>query len=123
MNLKRFVIPAVLPGICLIGQWLPANAAPTAQQYATPTAQPDGRIIYIVQAGDSCIRVSLLNGISVDQLRQLNSKLDENCTLIEGQQLLIGLAGLAAGTETPGPSPTPAPATVTPTPFTGTTEI
>jgi hypothetical protein len=58
----------------------------------------------------------------VDQLRQLNSKLDENCTLIEGQELLIGIVSMA-GTPTAGPSPTPAPPTASPTPFTGTTEI
>jgi hypothetical protein len=58
----------------------------------------------------------------MDQLRQLNSKLDENCTLVEGQELLIGIVSLA-GTPTAGPSPTPAPPTPSPTPFTGTTEI
>jgi hypothetical protein len=66
--------------------------------------------------------VAALNGITVEQLRQLNSKLDQNCTLIEGQELLIGIISLA-GTPTAGPSPTPAPPTPSPTPFTGTTEI
>lgn len=123
MKLKRSIMLLSLAALTVFGLWLPADAAPSAQEYATPTAQPDGRIIYIVQPGDTCIRVSLLNGISVEQLRQLNSKLDENCTLIEGQELLIGLAGPAAGTDTPGPSPTLTPPTVTPTPFGGTTEI
>jgi hypothetical protein len=67
--------------------------------------------------------VTLLNGISEQTLRQLNSKLDENCTLIEGQELLIGLVETTGGTPTPGPSPTALPPTASPTPFTGTTEI
>lgn len=124
MNLKRFLSISVLISLFVFGLWLPANAAPPAQvQYATPTPGQDGRIIYIVQPGDTCTRVTLLNGISEQILRQLNSKLDENCTLIEGQELLIGLAETSGGTPTPGPSPTPLPPTASPTPFTGTTEI
>jgi len=124
MNLKRFLIVLLIIGLFAFGLWLPANAAPPAQvQYATPTPGPDGRIIYIVQPGDTCTRVTLLNGISEQTLRQLNSKLDENCTLIEGQELLIGLVETTGGTPTPGPSPTALPPTASPTPFTGTTEI
>lgn len=123
MNSKRFFILFILTGLLLLGIWFPAGAAPNFQQQpATPTPGADGRIIYIVQPGDSCIRVAVLNVISVEQLRQLNSKLDENCTLVEGQELLVGIISVA-GTPTAGPSPTPAPPTASPTPFTGTTEI
>jgi hypothetical protein len=123
MNPKRFFILFTILSFLLLGLWLPANAAPNIQQ-GIPTATPgaDGRILYIVQAGDSCFRVAAIHGITIEQLRQLNSKLDESCTLIEGQQLLIGIISLA-GTPTAGPSPTPAPPTASPTPFTGTTEI
>jgi hypothetical protein len=124
MKFKRFLIIFLIIGLFVFGLWLPANAAPPAQvQYATPTPGADGRIIYIVQPGDTCTRVTLLNGISEQTLRQLNSKLDENCTLIEGQELLIGLVETTGGTPTPGPSPTALPPTASPTPFTGTTEI
>jgi hypothetical protein len=126
MNPKRFSIILILL-ICLlfVGIWLPVNAAPLPQvQVASPTPGPDGRIIYIIQPGDSCIRIATLNGISVQTLLQLNSKINPDCTnLVEGQELLIGLAGAAAGTPTAGPSPTPLPPTASPTPFTGTTEI
>jgi hypothetical protein len=123
MNPKRFIILFTLISLLLLGLWLPANAAPGIRQAPpTLTPGPDGRIIYIVQAGDNCSRVGALNGISVDQLRQMNSKLDQNCSLIEGQELLVGIVSLA-GTPTAGPSPTPAPPTASPTPFTGTTEI
>jgi hypothetical protein len=124
MNPKRFFILFSLISLLLFGLWLPANAAPAPQvQYATPTPGPGGRIIYIVKAGDNCGQLILFFGISMQTLRELNSKLDENCTLIEGQELLIGLTGPAAGTPTAGPSPTPLPPTPTSTPFTGTTEI
>ncbi len=122
MNPKRFFILFTLVSLLLFGLWLPANAAPNMQQFVTATAVADGRILYIVQAGDNCFRVAALHTITVEQLRQLNSTLDENCTLIEGQELLIGIISLA-GTPTAGPSPTAAPPTVTPTPFTGTTEV
>lgn len=123
MNPKRFFILFSIISFLLLGLWLPANAAPKMQQ-VIPTATPgaDGRILYVVQPGDSCYRVAAIHSITVEQLRQLNSKLDESCTLIEGQELLIGIVSLE-GTPTAGPSPTPAPPTASPTPFTGTTEI
>lgn len=123
MNPKRFFILFILISLLLFGLWLPANAAPNIQQ-VIPTSTPgaDGRILYIVQPGDGCYRVAALHTITIEQLRQLNSKLDESCTLIEGQELLIGIVSMA-GTPTAGPSPTPAPPTASPTPFTGTTEI
>lgn len=122
MNAKRFFVLFVLLSLLLFGVWLPAGAAPGAQQqYATPTPGPDGRIVYIVQPGDNCFRVAALHGITVEQLRQLNSRLDENCTLVAGQELLIGVVSPA--TETPEIQPTPGEPTVTPTPLSGTTEV
>src|SRR5690349_11535931 len=107
MNPKRLIVIFILICVFMLGLWLPVNAAPgTQQQFFTATPGPDGRITYIVQAADSCSRVAILHNISVEQLRQLNSKLDENCTLIEGQELLIGIISLE-GTPTAGPSPTP----------------
>ena len=105
----------------MFGLWLPANAAPMAQQYSTPTPGADGRIVYMVQPGDNCFRVAALHSITVDQLRQLNSRLDENCTLVEGQELLIGIVAPATGT--PEPVTELGTPTVTPTPLSGTTEV
>lgn len=123
MNSKRFIILCFLISVLLFGLWLPASAAPNMQQTApTATAGADGRILYSVKAGDNCFLVAALHSITVEQLRQLNKILDESCTLVEGQELLIGIISIA-GTPTAGPSPTPAPPTVTPTPFSGTTEI
>ena len=117
-----FVVLFVL-ALSLIGMALPvgdANAAPDAQ-FVTSTPGPDGRIIYIVVAGDSCSSIALLHGIGVEQLRQLNSRLDENCTVTVGQQMVVGLA--PANAPTAGAAPTLPPVTPSATPVTGTTEV
>ena len=97
-----------------------ASAAPHAQGFVTSTPGPDGRIIYLVVEGDSCSSVALLHGISVAQLRQFNSRLDQDCALVIGQQLVVGLASTAP---TAGPAPTLPPPTPTSTPVDGTTEV
>ena len=107
--------------ILILGISLPVAAAPLAQGFQTATPQPDGRILYIVQEGDICSGVALRHGISVAQLRQFNTRLDENCTLSIGQQLIVGLA-IQTG-PTAGPAPTLLPATPTATPVSGTTEV
>ena len=123
MNSKRFLVLTFLACLLLLGVWLPVNASPAAQfQYSTPTPGVDGRIIYIVQPGDNCLRVAALHGITEGDLRSRNNITDANCTITIGQELFIGLGGVAV-TPTAGPTPTPAPPTVVPTPFSGTTEI
>ncbi|MEW6241226.1 MAG: LysM peptidoglycan-binding domain-containing protein [Chloroflexota bacterium] len=126
--MKLNLLPAfgiLLLIVMLFGLALPAQASPAPQvvQYATPTPGPDGRIIYIIQPGDTCISISLKTGVPIDVLRGQNPTLDENCNLIAGQELLLGLGGPAVATPTAGPSPTPTPILPTPTPFAGTTEL
>ena len=107
----------------LLGFALPfrgANAAPDAQ-FVTATPGPDGRIMYVVVEGDSCLQVALLHNITVQQLRQFNTRLDEDCTLAVGQQIVVGLAQPEAPTA--GPAPTLPSPTATPTPVSGTTEV
>jgi hypothetical protein len=101
-------IGVFLAGVLFLCITYSALAAPSAQvsQYSTPTPGPDGRIIYIVKAGDTCTSVALLNGVTQDYLRQTNH-LDQNCTLVEGSQLVLGIGGPAAVSPTPGPSPVP----------------
>jgi hypothetical protein len=103
---------------------LPVQAAPVAQltPFFTPTPGADGRIIYVVQEGDTLWRISAITGVSLDDLRTLN-KLGLNDTIAPGDRLLIGLGGPAFESATPGPSPTPLPATPTSTALIGTANL
>jgi hypothetical protein len=125
MNRRSFLTLSLLAVLlAFFGLTLPAQASPQPQlpQFATPTPGPDGRIIYIVQAGDNCTSISLKTGVSIELLLGQNPTLDCNLVII-GQQLLLGMGGPAAFTPTPGPSPTPTPIPPTVTPFAGTTEL
>ena len=117
------------PFLCLLvvlllflGIALPLSAASAAPnlQFVTATPGPDGRILYTVVAGDSCLQIAFLHNTTVTQLRQFNTRLDENCTLTVGQQLVVGLISVAptAGAIATLPSPT-----ITATAVSGTTEV
>jgi murein DD-endopeptidase MepM/ murein hydrolase activator NlpD len=113
----------IVPALFFLGILLPfsgSSAAPD-MQFVTSTPGPDGRILYTVVAGDSCLQVAFLHGITVPQLRQFNTRLDENCTLTVGQQLVVGL--VSSNVATAGPAPTLPSPTVTATPVSGTTEV
>lgn len=103
----------------LISLNIPAFAAPDKQMtpFPTPTPGPDGRIIYIVKSGDTLLRISLISGVSVEELRGLNNLTSDN--IFEGQELLLGLGGPSQTTPTPGPSPTPTQELPTPSPQPG----
>ncbi|MBE0699737.1 MAG: LysM peptidoglycan-binding domain-containing protein, partial [Anaerolineaceae bacterium] len=89
--------------------------------YQTPTARPDGRVVYIVKEGDDCTRIYLLTGVTIEQLIALN-RLDQACTLMVGKELLLAVI-------TPQPSPTanpnitPTPLLPTPTPYNGNGQV
>lgn len=97
-------------------------ASPDTQvYYFTPTAQPDGRILYTIKAGDTCISISLLNNITEDQLRLLNNLTGDACLFLrEGSQLLIGMV---EEQPTAGPLVTATSILPSPTPFNGTGEL
>lgn len=116
-----YIILLIVVLLLFLGISLPAAAAPLAQGFQTATPQPDGRILYVVQEGDTCSSVALKHGIGMTQLRQFNTRLDQDCTLTLGQQLVVGLAVLEG--PTPGPAPTQLPPTATTTPVSGTTEV
>lgn len=96
------------------------QAAPGGLQvaYPSPTPQPNGQIIYIVKAGDSCEQISLMYGVSLDYLRNTN-QLDANCSLREGQKLQLGTGGPSSASPTPGPTLIPTIALPTATPIAG----
>lgn len=121
-RLLLFLCPMVFI-LLVVGIILPlggASAAPQAQGFVTATPGPDGRILYTVASGDNCGQVALLHGITVVQLRQLNTRLDQDCSLTVGQQLVVGLVSREA---TAGPAPTLPSPTLEATPVSGTTEV
>jgi len=124
--MRKFWFLIAIAVTLLIALWLSPYAAtpPSAQvlQFATPTPGPDGRIIYIVQPGDTCIRISLLTNVPVSELRAKNN-LDEACSLIPGQELFIGFGGPSGGSPTPALILPPSLITPSPTPLTGTAQV
>jgi hypothetical protein len=104
----------------LLAGVLPVTAAPSRQltPFPTPTPGPDGRIIYIVQTGDTLWRIAAITGLSLDEVRLLNN-LSADDPIVPGQQLLLGLGGPVAASPTSGPSPAPTSRLPTPTPSPG----
>lgn len=89
--------------------------------YYTPTALPDGRIIYTVKEGDSCISIALLNNVSEDQLRLINDLDGDACLFLRiGRELVLGTVEPDIG---PPPEQTATAIFPTPTPFNGTGDL
>lgn len=112
-----------LSSLLIIG-WLlvmqiPTRAAPLAQLtvFPTPTPGPDGRIIYIVQSGDTLWRISAITGVDIDTIRSLNGLSGD--TVTPGDALVIGFAGPVEPTATAGPTATSGPQLPTATPSPG----
>lgn len=124
MNQRQIKTFLVITAIALVLSVIlvsntPGHAAPVLQftPFPTPTPGPDGRIIYKVKAGDTLLRISLISGVPVEQLRGLNNLVGDD--IIVGQELLLGLGGPVQASPTPGPSPTPTPVLPTPSPQPG----
>ena len=73
-----------LTAVFVVGDTLLAVGDTLVANNVTPTPGPDGRIIYLVKAGETCTQISLLYGVTVEYIRTTNL-LDENCTLRAGQ--------------------------------------
>jgi len=122
MNKSRCMIIGLLSLVALTAFLLtgPVSASPRPQAfYNTPTPDAEGRITYRVKAGDTCTSVSLLNMVSIDQLRAFND-LNEECVLSENQTLLIATVAVQA---TSGPAPTETSALPSPTAFRGNGKV
>lgn len=77
----------------------PANTAtplPSATPFVTPTALPDGRIVYTVLAGDSFIGIATRFNVPLGDLYAFNN-LTEGALLTAGQTLIIGYSVLPDG--------------------------
>ncbi|MDX1436319.1 MAG: LysM peptidoglycan-binding domain-containing protein [Anaerolineales bacterium] len=99
----------------------PANASPPAQATPLPTPTPgaDGRIIYIVQDGDSVWVIAAKFNLDLAELYALNNLDPDNPLIVPGQGLLFGLAGPADTNPTPAPALTPTSALPTEAPSPG----
>ena len=120
----------ILVGITLIGLVVitlpfqsPVLAAPNPQMtnFPTPTPGSDGRIIYVVQEGDTLWRIAAVSGLDLADLRDLNQLGLEDIVYV-GQQLILGLGGPAGeqATAAPGITEESAEPTDTPVPGLGT---
>ncbi len=101
---KILLITAFLFPILISVMRVPALASPNLQATPFPTSTPlqDGRILYVVQPGDSQWLISAKFAIDIEQLRLLNNWAADE-TLIEGQVILLGLAEQEAPTSTLAP--------------------
>jgi len=125
MHKHLFLIVSILLTILGISVFYVAgsvSANPDLQVfYYTPTAQPDGRIVYTVKEADSCISIALLNNISEDQLRLLNDLDGDACLFLRiGRELVLGTVEPDTG---PPPELTATPIFPSPTPFNGTADL
>lgn len=128
MRTPRRALLLVLPLLMAIGLLsAPAAAALPAVQtgpFSTPTPGPDGRIIYIMQEGDTLWTVAALAGITLEELMALNGIQASDAGFIPpGTELQLGLAGPVVATQPPGATPTPTGPLPTPTAISGTGEI
>ena len=104
MNMKKTTWSLILVSLIVIGGitftlplGMSVQAAPQLQltNFPTPTPGSDGRIIYIVQEGDTLWRIAAVSGINVADLRDLNF-LDADDIVFVGQQIFLGLGGPTA---------------------------
>lgn len=93
-------------------------AAPRLQGFQTPTPGPDGKIIYIVKAGDDLWTIAALSGKTVEEIMALNG-IQPGDYITPGMQLLLGLAGPVLPTAAPESRPTVTIRPPTPTPIFG----
>jgi hypothetical protein len=100
------------------------GAAPVYQPtpFPTPTPGPDGRIVYIVQEGDTPWRIAAIAGISVEEL-MIRNGMELTDFITVGMELEIGVAGPPSPTPVADLEPTPSGPSATPTPLVGTGEI
>jgi len=96
-----------------------AGPQPQLTNFPTPTPGTDGRIVYIVQEGDTLWRIAAVAGINVADLRDLNN-LNPEDIVYPSMELFLGLGGPAAQQPTAdAQAPTQAPAEPTNTPVPG----
>ncbi|MBN1439272.1 MAG: LysM peptidoglycan-binding domain-containing protein [Anaerolineales bacterium] len=91
-----------------------AGAALQPTAYRTATPLEDGRILYVVQEGDTLWKISAITGVPIDELERLNNIRRED-SLQVGTTLVLGIVTptYAEPTLAFQPSATPSPLPVT----------
>ncbi len=114
MKTIKNIFPLVTLAVLVAFLSLGIHATPTQAQAVvpTPTAQPDGRIIYIAQAGDTWWTISIKTGVTQEQLYSLNNTRSDD-VVMEGQQILLGSITPTPVVPTSSVA-TPTPAVITP---------
>jgi LysM repeat protein len=112
-TLPLFLLLLTVLGLSLSTLRLPASAQGTP--YQTPTPNANGDIIFKVRPGDGCISISLLTNVPIETIKSLNG-LDDNCTLLDGQDIVIGRVEPVVLTQTAISTPTIPPEMITPSP-------
>ncbi len=95
---------------------------PQLTPFLTPTPRGDGRIIYIVQEGDTPWRIAAIAGITIEELLTRNG-LQPDDYISPGMELELGLAGPSVSTSEPLTDVTPTMEPPTATPVVGSGEI
>ncbi len=82
-----------------------ATSGPSPTPRPTPTPRPDGATVHIVESGDTLFGISLMYGVTVERICELNN-IEKNDLLGIDQELVISLPS-----QTPTPTPLPPPPT------------
>ena len=127
MKTKSKTLPLLLLILIVLGLSLSTLRLPASAQgtpYQTPTPNANGDIIFKVRPGDGCISISLLTNVSIETIKSLNG-LDDTCTLLEDQDIVIGRVEPVVLTQSAMPTATIPPQLITPslTPSPGTATI
>jgi hypothetical protein len=118
--LAVFVVPVMaLTVLAPSGVGAQPRAALQPTPFQTPTPGPDGRIIYIVQDGDSPWSIAAIAGISLEQLYALNG-MQPGDFINPGDRLVLGIGGPVVPTVPAGGASTPTSVPASPTPIFGT---
>ncbi len=72
------------------------TAVSPATPFVTPTAQPDGKILYTVQEGESLLYIANLTGVPLSDIVTYNN-ISNNAVLQVGETLIIGYSILPDG--------------------------
>lgn len=120
MNAKNLTFTFLVVGVLALAAFSTPHGV-VAAQVSTPQSLPtpgdDGRILYIVQQGDSPFLIATRFGLDPDELRILNDWA-ENQILQPGDVVLLGIANEAQ--PTPQVTATPEPTVESPAEATGT---